>query len=264
MNRVRSERRPSRARRLVRSAAIFLALGLALSALVACVGAYFGQYPGARERHGERVIDASGRTIPHPPSGRAPEGSRVVEIGLYDLPAVTFGISSVAPFQNYTPSVPPPVEPTPESIAARWERAELLPWSIGRKPWPVVPSRESIWAKAAGWPFRCFVCNTRTQNAPDFRSHTWSARGGIILGSPTRPGWADWPPQFPIIIPLRPMWPELLANTLMYAAAFALGAISIRTLATVRGRRRRERGLCPRCGYDLRGTAAERCPECGN
>jgi predicted amidophosphoribosyltransferase len=29
-------------------------------------------------------------------------------------------------------------------------------------------------------------------------------------------------------------------------------------------RRRRERGLCPQCGYDLRGSRdSGRCPECG-
>lgn len=28
--------------------------------------------------------------------------------------------------------------------------------------------------------------------------------------------------------------------------------------------RRRARGLCPACGYDLRGIESDRCPECGN
>lgn len=35
-------------------------------------------------------------------------------------------------------------------------------------------------------------------------------------------------------------------------------------LSLVRRILRRRRGLCLRCGYDLRGAAHSRCPECGD
>ena len=51
-----------------------------------------------------------------------------------------------------------------------------------------------------------------------------------------------------------PMWAAFILTS---APAFLL----LRPRLAVR--RRRSRGLCPRCGYDLRATP-DRCPECGN
>jgi hypothetical protein len=45
------------------------------------------------------------------------------------------------------------------------------------------------------------------------------------------------------------------------AAVFAMLPLA-RIAAWLRRRRHAARGLCPRCGYDLRATP-ERCPECG-
>ena len=48
-----------------------------------------------------------------------------------------------------------------------------------------------------------------------------------------------------------------VASATLFAAGSALAA-------GIRRRRRRREGLCPQCGYDLRGSAhADRCPECG-
>lgn len=61
-------------------------------------------------------------------------------------------------------------------------------------------------------------------------------------------------------LPHRIHWPGLLANTalftlLWYLLLFAPGALR----RTIRTRRNR----CTTCGYDLRGLATSRCPECG-
>jgi len=170
-------------------------------------------------------------------------------------------MSRLRPFQNYTPAAPPTASPSPESIARRWERAALLPWLDGSRPWPDPAKGDKVWVKAAGWPFRAFYCHLHSKNAPNFSSHTWTAPGGLILDDPTRPGWADWPPDQPTIIPLRPLWPELLADSSIFAA---LWLVFLFPVASVRRALRTRRGRCPACNYDLRGLPGSAlCPECG-
>lgn len=62
-------------------------------------------------------------------------------------------------------------------------------------------------------------------------------------------------------LPLLPIWPGFLLNTIFYAMLlFAL----IRTPRAVRRARRRRRGRCAACGYNRKGLeAAAVCPECG-
>src|SRR5262245_10478039 len=62
-------------------------------------------------------------------------------------------------------------------------------------------------------------------------------------------------------LPLRPIWSGLALNTVFFAALwFALLA----GIPALRRALRRRRGLCARCGYDLRATPANTpCPECG-
>lgn len=65
----------------------------------------------------------------------------------------------------------------------------------------------------------------------------------------------------PRAIPLRPVWPGLIADTLFYALLFAgLHRLS----AWGRRTRRRRRGRCAACGYDLFGLNSPTCPECGH
>ncbi len=61
-------------------------------------------------------------------------------------------------------------------------------------------------------------------------------------------------------LPLRPTWPGFAINTIFYAAILCL-----LTLGPFTARRmiRRKRGLCTKCGYDLRGAEHDACPECG-
>lgn len=62
-------------------------------------------------------------------------------------------------------------------------------------------------------------------------------------------------------IPLLPVWPGFLLNTLTYAG---LAAFLWWVPGAARRTLRRRRGRCQRCGYDLRGSADGACPECGS
>ncbi|MEZ6241931.1 MAG: hypothetical protein R3B57_02710 [Phycisphaerales bacterium] len=61
-----------------------------------------------------------------------------------------------------------------------------------------------------------------------------------------------------MLLPLRPIWPGFAIDAVFYAGVcwVMLAAPGV----VVRWRRRR-RGRCPACGYDLAGLDA--CPECG-
>jgi hypothetical protein len=64
--------------------------------------------------------------------------------------------------------------------------------------------------------------------------------------------------------PLRPIWPGFAINTVLYAAILYM---LLAAPFALRRWRRIKRGLCPKCGYDLRGRGnaadAATCPECG-
>ncbi len=66
----------------------------------------------------------------------------------------------------------------------------------------------------------------------------------------------------PFALPLRPLWPGFAINALFYAAILWLAFAAPFAL---RRRLRIKRGLCPRCAYDLHGSApgSSNCPECG-
>jgi len=61
-------------------------------------------------------------------------------------------------------------------------------------------------------------------------------------------------------LPVRPIWPGFLIDTLFYAAIWFGGFFAP---GMAKRAIRRKRGRCPRCGYDLRGDLAAGCSECG-
>lgn len=61
-------------------------------------------------------------------------------------------------------------------------------------------------------------------------------------------------------LPLRPHWPGFIACTLTYGLGWFLLLFGP---GLFRQMRRIHRGACLACGYDLRATTEDRCPECG-
>ena len=63
-----------------------------------------------------------------------------------------------------------------------------------------------------------------------------------------------------IAIPLRPIFPGFLLNTLIYSLPFLGSILVLRWVRVVRADRRYSRGKCVSCGYLLEDLV--RCPEC--
>ncbi len=61
-------------------------------------------------------------------------------------------------------------------------------------------------------------------------------------------------------LPILPLWPGFALDAIIYAVAlWTLSSMPF----VLRRLIRRRRGRCIHCGYDLRGTLSQGCPECG-
>ena len=144
------------------------------------------------------------------------------------------------------------LEPLPDAVDQQqspW--AELEPAEDPRPEWsrPEYPGyTRSFDYFASGWPARAAEGRRVNDHGPTspVERQEW------LVAVDLSPEWFAW-------VPLRPIWPGLLANTLFYAAIALMPMVLLRWRRT---RRRRARGLCVACGYEL-GEGVGVCPECG-
>jgi hypothetical protein len=122
----------------------------------------------------------------------------------------------------------------------------------GQAPGARGPTIEALVTRA-GWPMYAGIGGRLLKTGS-----MDEVRGAFSLGSFRGAPW------LPRDLPYRPIWPGFAINTLFYAAILWL---LFAAPFALRRRRRIKRGLCPACGYDLRGRASDShanlCPECG-
>ena len=117
------------------------------------------------------------------------------------------------------------------------------------------PSADFIMYRASGWPLPALW------NRCDMNFNRANATSIWVKGIPTnfprqRLTWAEYPTNLPV----HPTGLGFAINTVFYAVVLWL---LIAAPFALRRRRRIKRGLCPKCAYDLRGSASQSCPECG-
>ena len=123
---------------------------------------------------------------------------------------------------------------------------------------PIYMGNGGLVEQAAGWPLLALQSPYRWTFIP---SDGWTTQvellgPGIVVSTDRKHKIIG----LPFVLPLRPIWPGFAINTMFYVALLwllTLGPFTARRMI------RRKRGRCIKCGYDLRGTEHEVCPECG-
>ncbi len=142
----------------------------------------------------------------------------------------------------------------PEELVPSWsdlgELSNAFQKIVARAPDSLVIERK--WVHCYGWPARSLWSHWNKIDPGD-SPPIYRSEGYFLQLEP----WEDFVPR---ALPIRPIWSGFVSNTVLYAIVLWLLTLGPFTLRRVI---RRKRGLCIKCGYDLRGAEHDVCPECG-
>jgi len=128
-----------------------------------------------------------------------------------------------------------------------------IPSLMGTSQWSMVTET------SFGWPFRC---QTMAWTASLFPTPPPSSAQQVhwALKLPVPQGLQLDGPWHNLYLPTKPRWNGLLLNSGIYGTIWALPLLG---LPLLKQRRRRRKGHCPHCNYDLKRDLEHGCPECG-
>jgi hypothetical protein len=141
-------------------------------------------------------------------------------------------------------TIPAPDVSTPVSGRSRGRHATAL------VQLPTSPDDRLVHIVTAGWPVTCLTGERHTIGVATQR-HGLAEPPRAVRELSVKPRR---------VLPLRPMWPGLAANTALYASAVWM---AVPGSLLLRRSLRRRRGQCGGCGYNLRHVDHQACPECG-
>ncbi len=129
-------------------------------------------------------------------------------------------------------------------------------WSLMRRcDWR---RTRAIVEDARGWPMRCLMSWYQLRGHDMDVPGQFELRGGFQWRKRQRGSFVWYPLDH--VLPLRPIWPGLVANSFFYGGIFFTTPL---LFGIGRAALRRKCGLCGACGYDISDLIADRCPECG-
>ncbi|MFT3685460.1 MAG: hypothetical protein QM783_11115 [Phycisphaerales bacterium] len=227
-------------------AAVCLMLGLATTVAIAWLGAAF------EKAYGAKAIDETLTFPTHTSNSYLQKGvfiTRNIVHWEYEVELVPMNPAWINTQTNAADAKSP-----------YWSQA-WLPSRPSRPPgtWGNWKHEARLTEIGAGWPFRALCAETdEPVQDPTTRLAVYSFRGGLTL--PTHVIKDGATIFLPRCLPLRPIWPGLVADVAIFSLLW--GLVVVPMALVIRSRMRR--GRCLSCGYDLQGLAADvKCPECG-